>query len=192
MLMRALGYFQYQNDYADGFELSTVRQGTKIRIFDGVGSSATEPMTRNQVAQMVLNALQTGMVEPDGNTTTFLNPDGTVLATTGKVNYVSVTSNKDFARAISALRATSIGSTNEGYIVELGERLYDGKLELVNWYIELLESGSEKYIVPQSKAYLERVRDELIECHKQIMKTQITSPGERPILDIKYPKGYEG
>ena len=66
------------------------------------------------------------------------------------------------------------------------------KLELVNWYIELLESGSEKYIVPQSKAYLERVRDELIECHKQIMKTQITSPGERPILDIKYPKGYEG
>ena len=67
-----------------------------------------------------------------------------------------------------------------------------GKLEIVNWYIELLKAGSKKYIVPQSKAYLERVRDELIECHKQIMKTQIKSPGERPILDIKYPKGYEG
>ena len=25
------------------------------------------------------------------------------------------------------------------------------KLELVNWYIQLLEAGSKKYIVPQSK-----------------------------------------
>ncbi len=130
MLMRALGYFQYSNDVADGWILATVTQGNKIGIFDGVGSSADAPMTRNQVAQMVLNALQSAVVEPDGNTTTFLNPDGTVLATTGKVNYVSVTSNKDFARAISALRATSIGSTNEGYIVELGERLYNGDLKL--------------------------------------------------------------
>ena len=128
MLMRALGYFQYQNDYADGFELSTVRQGTKIRIFDGVGSSATEPMTRNQVAQMVLNALQTGMVEPDGNTINLTTPDGTVF--TGKVNYVNVTSRKDFAYAISKVEATSIGSQNSGAIVELGEKLYNGDLEL--------------------------------------------------------------
>lgn len=66
------------------------------------------------------------------------------------------------------------------------------KLELVNWYLELLEVGSQKYIVPQSKAYLESVRDELVECHKQIMKVKITRPNDRPILDIKYPKGYEG
>ncbi|MEY8420919.1 hypothetical protein AALA83_16810, partial [Oscillospiraceae bacterium 44-5] len=87
-------------------------------------------MTRNQVAQMVLNALQSAVVEPDGNTTTFLNPDGTVLATTGKVNYVSVTSNQSYAQAISDLQATSIGSTNSGYIVELGEQLYSGRLRL--------------------------------------------------------------
>lgn len=65
-------------------------------------------------------------------------------------------------------------------------------LEKVNWYIELLEVGSKKYIVPQSKAYLETVRDQLMECHKQIMRVKITSPNERPIIDIKYPKGYEG
>ncbi len=134
MLMRALGYFQYQNDYADGFELSTVRQGTKIRIFDGVGSSATEPMTRNQVAQMVLNALQTGMVEPDGNTINLTTPDGTVF--TGKVNYVNVTSRKDFAYAISKVEATSIGSQNSGAIVELGEKLYDGKLKLDDYRVD--------------------------------------------------------
>ena len=128
MLMRALGYFQYANDVADGFELATVRQGTKIGIFKGVGSSATEPMTRNQVAQMVLNALQTGVVEPDGQTINLTTPDGQVY--TGKVNYVNVTSDKPFARAIKTTQATSVGSTNLGTIVELGERLYDGKLEL--------------------------------------------------------------
>ena len=92
MLMRALGYFKYQSDYANGFEVSTVLQGNNIGIFDGVGSSATEPMTRNQVAQMVLNALQSGMVQPDGNTLNYFDANGNVIATNGKVNYVYVTS----------------------------------------------------------------------------------------------------
>ncbi len=133
MLMRALGYFQYSNDVADGWILATVTQGNKIGIFDGVDANADSAMTRDQVAQMVLNALQCAVVEPDGNTTTFLNPDGTVLATTGKVNYVSVTSNKPFASAISKTQATSIGSTNDGWIVELGERLYNGDLKLYGY-----------------------------------------------------------
>ena len=67
-----------------------------------------------------------------------------------------------------------------------------GKLELVNWYIQLLETGSEKYVVPQSKEYLEGIRDQLIECHKAIMKVKVSNSHERPIIDIKYPKGYEG
>ena len=66
------------------------------------------------------------------------------------------------------------------------------KLELVNWYLELLEVGSKKYIVPQSKAHLEMVRDQLMACHKAIMAVKITNPNYRPLLDIKYPKGYEG
>jgi len=66
------------------------------------------------------------------------------------------------------------------------------KLEVVNWYLELLEVGSRKYIVPHSKAHLEMVRDQLMECHKAIMAVKVARPGERPLLDIKYPKGYEG
>lgn len=66
------------------------------------------------------------------------------------------------------------------------------KLELVNWYIQLLEVGSKKYIVSQSKEYLEMTRDQLMECHKQIMQVKVTPPGKRPIIDIQYPKGYEG
>lgn len=66
------------------------------------------------------------------------------------------------------------------------------KLDVVNWYLELLEAGSKKYIVPQSKAHLKMVRDQLMECHKAIMAVKITRPGDRPLLDIQYPQGYEG
>ena len=64
------------------------------------------------------------------------------------------------------------------------------KLEVVNWHLELLEVGSKKYIVQQSKAHLEMVRGQLIECHKAIMRVKISNPNDRPLIDIKYPKGY--
>lgn len=67
-----------------------------------------------------------------------------------------------------------------------------GKLEMVNWYLELLEVGSKKYIVPQSKAHLETVREQLMACHKMIMSIKIKNPNDCPLIDIKYPKGYEG
>lgn len=67
-----------------------------------------------------------------------------------------------------------------------------GKLKTVEWYIELLRVGSEKYIVPHSLSELEDIRVQLKECHRQIMSVKITRPGDRPIIDIKYPKGYEG
>lgn len=66
------------------------------------------------------------------------------------------------------------------------------KLDVVNWYIELLEAGSKKYTVPQSKAHLEMVREQLMTCHKMIMSVKIKNPNDRPLIDIKYPKGYEG
>jgi len=132
MLMRVLGYFKYQSDIADGFEVATVRQATKIGLFDGVDSQTNAPLTRNQVAQMALNALQSGMVEPDGNALNFIDANGNVIATGGKVNYVFVTSNKPFAKAIDSTPASSMGSTNDAPIVELGEQLYDGKLKLTD------------------------------------------------------------
>lgn len=56
-----------------------------------------------------------------------------------------------------------------------------GKLETVNWYLELLETGSKKYIVPQSKEHLQMIRDQLMECHKQIMSVKIKNPADRPM-----------
>ena len=67
-----------------------------------------------------------------------------------------------------------------------------GYLEKVNWYLELLEVGSKKYDVPQSKAQLEQLRDQLMDAHKKIMATTIPDPKRRPSINIKYPDGYEG
>jgi hypothetical protein len=66
-----------------------------------------------------------------------------------------------------------------------------GKLDIVDWYIELLEVGSKKYVVPHTKPYLESLRTQLLDCFKKIMNTPIPKV-DRPIIDIKYPKGYEG
>jgi hypothetical protein len=66
------------------------------------------------------------------------------------------------------------------------------KIEIVEWYIELLTVGSKKYIVPHRKEYLENLRLQLLECYKNIMKVKITKVRDRPIIDIKYPKGYDG
>lgn len=62
-----------------------------------------------------------------------------------------------------------------------------GKIELVEWYIELLQSGSEKYEVPHDLRYLERMRTDLLAAYKTIMSRPIPR-ADRPIVDINYPE----
>ena len=57
MLMKALGYFQYASDFGSDWQLATTRQGNAIDLFVGVDSGVTAPMTRDDVAQLVLNTL---------------------------------------------------------------------------------------------------------------------------------------
>ncbi|MFR4988711.1 hypothetical protein [Anaerotruncus colihominis] len=65
-------------------------------------------------------------------------------------------------------------------------------LEKVNYYLELLRTGSQEYIVPQSETDLKMIRNQLLECHRQIMRVKIKNPNNRPLIDIKYPRDYEG
>lgn len=65
------------------------------------------------------------------------------------------------------------------------------KIEIVEWYIELLEVGSSKYVVPHNKPYLESLRTQLLACYKKIMDTPIPKR-DRPLIDVQYPAGYEG
>ena len=68
-----------------------------------------------------------------------------------------------------------------GYIVS--------KLDLVDWYIELLDTGSNKYIVPHTRQYLVNFKKELLKLYKMAMNKV---PSDRTKNKIPYPEGYEG
>ena len=126
MLMKALGYFQYASDFGSDWQLATTRQGNAIDLFVGVDSGVEQAMTRNDVAQLVLNTLEAGTVEAstDGSWTI---GDVTI---NNNVTYNYITSNQAYATAIDDARSTSNNSDAQRSIVELGEQLYMGDLQL--------------------------------------------------------------
>ncbi|MGI5934040.1 MAG: S-layer homology domain-containing protein [Lawsonibacter sp.] len=126
MVMKALGYFQFQSDFESDWQLATVKQANKIDLFEDVETGVKEAMTRDELAQLVLNALESGTVEADDDTIKVDTGDVSVSA--GKVKYNYITSNKDYAKAISDKAPTSSTSSTVGAIVELGEKLYNGDL----------------------------------------------------------------
>ena len=125
MLMKALGYFQYASDFGSDWQLATTRQGNAIDLFVGVDSGVTAPMTRDDVAQLVLNTLEAGTVQAETNGSWTI---GDVTIVNG-VKYNYVTSNQPYATAIDDSRTTNNdGDLVSGAIVELGEQLYRGDL----------------------------------------------------------------
>ena len=127
MLMKALGYFQYASDFGSDWQLATTRQGNAIDLFVGVDSGVTAPMTRDDVAQLVLNTLEAGTVQAETNGSWTI---GDVTIVNG-VKYNYVTSNQPYATAIDDSRTTNNdGDLVSGAIVELGEQLYMGDLKL--------------------------------------------------------------
>ena len=82
-------------------------------------------MTRNQVAQMALNALRSNMVSFTG--TPGIEVNGVKVGY--RAEYTPRTGTEAKYRAISPLGNTTDGTTNQSYI-QLGEELYDGDLKL--------------------------------------------------------------
>nr|DAS73883.1 MAG TPA: hypothetical protein [Caudoviricetes sp.] len=66
-----------------------------------------------------------------------------------------------------------------------------GKIEIVEWYIQLLEVGSKKYVVQHTKPQLMRIHSQLLECYKNIMAVKIEKKNTDLIDKTKYPPGYE-
>mgnify|MGYP000272783405 CR=1 FL=1 len=75
MVMKALGYFGYAGEFGDSWKLAVVKQADKINLYDGINAYTDQVMTRNEIAKMVLNALECtvqvvteqGGVSVDGN-----------------------------------------------------------------------------------------------------------------------------
>ena len=126
MILKALGYFQYQDDFGSDWQVATVRQASQIGLFSGVNSNAEAALTRNQVAQLVLNGLKKDMVEFTGDVGTQITIGDTTVNSGYRAEYTARTSADD-------KYGTLIGNTtelqNQGqYIIQLGEELFDGDL----------------------------------------------------------------
>ena len=121
MMMKALGYFQLDKDFGSDWQVATVKQGSKIDIFNGISAGASAAMTRNDVAQLALNTLKATMVETDGSNTTVTLPGG-ITIDSGDTKYVNVVK-----AGATAIDATETGDNNLP-TVQLGEKLYDGQL----------------------------------------------------------------
>ena len=93
MVLKALGYFQYAADFGEDWMVSTVKQASKISLFDGISSNANAALTRDAVAQMALNALEADVVDTDGNGGTTIKGDGFEIST-GSAKYTEVKSKK--------------------------------------------------------------------------------------------------
>ena len=125
MVMKALGYFQYASDFGNDWQLSTAAQGNRIDLFTDVDSGLKETMTRNDVAQLVLNALEAGTVEADAGSS--ITVGGVTITNDVKYNYI--TSGEKYAESIDKdLGATTDATVTSGKIVQLGEKLYQGDL----------------------------------------------------------------
>ena len=122
MMMKALGYFQYASDFGGDWQLATVKQASKIDLFNGINSGATAAMTRNEVAQIALNTLEANVVEAEGN-------DGISIGdiTIGSsIKYVDLVVNGD---ADSYANQIGKDHNNGKCTVQLGEQLFKGDLK---------------------------------------------------------------
>ena len=120
MLEKALGYFQYQADFGSDWLVEATKQGSLAGLFDGVDTGATEALSRNDVAQMVLNALEADMVTAEKNGSDV--QIGDIIISGAKATYTARTSNDTKYSKIDNTRVDG------KYTIQLGEDLYDGDL----------------------------------------------------------------
>ena len=138
MLMKALGYFQYQSDFGSDWLLATTQVGTRINLFSGVEAGVRDAMTRNDVAQLVLNTLRATMVDAENNGVS-IEGDG-VSITTGNTKYYYRVDTKGGSSSAGGggsakynaidKEKTATGIDNAtGRTLELGEELFEGDLK---------------------------------------------------------------
>ena len=125
MLMKALGWFAFGSDFGDDWQLAVVTKASEIDLFDGMKVNARTPLTRNDVAQLVLNALEATKVKGTMSGTTGSVTAGDVkVELQGTVNYNKLYSEAAYAQTIKA----------DNY-VQLGEDLFDGDLVKTAGYV---------------------------------------------------------
>ena len=126
MMMKALGYFQFAPDFGSDWQLATIKQASYINLYKGISAGATSALTRNEVAQLALNTLESNMVYYSGSQGTNIDlPDGTSIVTGYTIQYFPRTVNAEGANNYAGSNATDDGY---GYL-QLCENLYGTDLK---------------------------------------------------------------
>ncbi|MCH1978512.1 S-layer homology domain-containing protein [Lawsonibacter sp. OA9] len=124
MMLKALGYFQYQSDFGDDWQLSTIRQANQIDLYNDVDVAAIEAMTRNDVAQLALNTLEATQVIVGREPGKVVTPDGTTVYL-GSAEYSDLYKSGNRYNAINGKK----DDDSKKYSAELGEDLFAGELK---------------------------------------------------------------
>jgi hypothetical protein len=62
MVMKALGYFGYQGEFGQDWKVAVTKKANQISLFDDINAYVDQALTRNEVAQLVLNALESDVM----------------------------------------------------------------------------------------------------------------------------------
>ena len=125
MLLGALGYnAKNEGIGGEGWEIAT----TKLAMKAGVATAEelTGTFNRDMAAKLALNALKATTVEYASNGTNITIGDTVISTGASKATAVEVANTNTYAKAIS----TTAGAAKDTVTVELGEKLYNGKLVL--------------------------------------------------------------
>jgi hypothetical protein len=63
------------------------------------------------------------------------------------------------------------------------------KIDLIDWYLAILDSDSKKYIVPHTKEQLLAMKEKIQSAIDTIIDTPLRKQG---LISIDYPDGYKG
>ena len=119
MMMKALGYFKFTVDFENDWMLATVKQASKINLLDDINAKATAAMTRNEVAQLALNALESNVVTgTNSSANTNISLGDAVISITGASTYTV-----DYAITVDSA-VVDYNSSADGKL-QLIEKLYE-------------------------------------------------------------------
>ena len=128
MMLKALGYFQYNEDFNGDWARATAQQAAQIRLFEGLNVQNNTQLTRNQVAQLALNALEANMVNFNGDVGTTIPTANGTMNIGHRTSYEFRTSTESKYNTLGSDGDKSDISNQGQYYIQLGEELYDGKL----------------------------------------------------------------
>ena len=120
MLMKALGYFTFTGEFKDNWQLATITQAQKIGLFDGVNAAVTAPLTRNQMAQLVLNALESDVIVAEENGGMSVEGNGISVSVNPDYTYYKIARTNDY---------TNGGDRDKAGYQQLVEKRYDNKVK---------------------------------------------------------------